>query len=123
MVTSEKSATKDEKSLHKYQNSYEGRKLPKRYVKFTNFSSIAWIIVGGFSMSFGYKITICSGVMSHQSWKYEKSPFLLGNSQLSNLMSRNSRTTGNFVAKTHWEASYIYVSNWGKSCEFKIMFR
>ena len=37
-------------------HSREGRKLPKHYVKFPNFSSIACINVGSFSMSFGCKI-------------------------------------------------------------------
>ena len=42
-------------------HSCEGRKLPKRYVKFTNFSSIACINVESFSISFGSKISIGSG--------------------------------------------------------------
>ena len=43
-------------------HSREVKKLPKRYVEFTNFSLIACVNVGGFSMSFGYKITSGSGV-------------------------------------------------------------
>ena len=39
-------------------HSREGRKLPKCYVKLAIFSSIAWINVGSFSISFGSKFPV-----------------------------------------------------------------
>ena len=47
-------------------HSREGRKLPK-HDKFTNFTSITWINVGGFLLSFDYKIISGSGVTRHQT--------------------------------------------------------
>ena len=49
-------------------HSCEGRKLPKRHAKFTNFSSIACINVGSFSISFGSKISSGSGDSSCQKF-------------------------------------------------------
>ena len=54
---------------------YVCRKLPKHYVKFPKFSSIACINVGSFSMSFGSKIISGSWVASLQLWKYKKVSF------------------------------------------------
>ena len=104
-------------------NSSYGRKLPKCYVKSTNFSSIAHTNVGNFSMSFGCKIFNGSEVMSLQIWNYEKKSILVWKFAFSNLMACNSRTIGNFATKTHGEATHISVSNWGKIGGFNITFR
>ena len=51
-------------------HSREGRKLPKHYVKFKNFPQLLTLHnVGGFSMSFGYKIKL----PVHWFWSYEPS--------------------------------------------------
>ena len=71
----------------------EGRKLPKCYVKSTNFSSIARTNVGSFSMSFGCKISNGSRVMSRLIWNYEKKSILVWKFAFSNLMACNSTTT------------------------------
>ena len=47
---------------------YVCRKLPKHYVKFSNFSSIACINVGSFSMSFGCEIF--SGFGDSSCWNF-----------------------------------------------------
>ena len=64
-------------------------------------------------MSFGYKISIGSENTSCQSSTF---PFLLHKTDFffafSTLTARIFKTTGNFVTKTHSEASPIWSINW-----------
>ena len=99
---------------------YVCRKLPKHYVKFPNFSSIACINVGSFSMSSGCKIFSGFGGSSCWNFNFRFSLLKLTFFVLSKLKVCNSRTTDNFGTKTHGEASYINASNWGKIGGFNI---
>ena len=73
-------------------------------------------------MSFSYKISGGSRVTSHQSSKLLCIYLTNINFFIFSKIARNSRTTGNFVVKTHREASYINAGNRGKNCVFNTTF-